>query len=263
MRNILKPYQGLVFSAVFVSFLSANAFSQEVPDVTEPVEPDVSEVQEEFSDFVGKSENFSQAVYINQLGNDNRTNIQQQDGDNTAHVSITGNNNGADGVEGQITQKNATNTASVIVVGDRNDFDISQDGLGGTNKTSLYQSGTDNDALIEQSSVLSSTNSAELWQVGNGNQLTVNQVNAVAAYNNEVRLFQDGTDNSATLTQNGGNNTINATQVGDTVSATFTQNGFDNTLISRQDGTNLNYGITQDGGATISIIQTNTFTSPQ
>lgn len=238
--------------AIFFGGISLS-FAQE-----EPVVQEDTSVLDRLNEFEVISEDFSSAIFIEQVGNDNETSIRQIGSDNTAAVAINGNLNGANSNE--ILQENAVNDAAIIIDGDNNNFNVKQGGTLGVNVLKLGQVGDFNIATIEQSAVQLTSNEANLTQIGTRNNVTIEQYASVAGFGNEINLFQAGVDNDATFYQDGGNNLINSSQLGTNVDATFEQFGVDNSLSTLQAGNNLNLGITQYGGTSMTVIQTNFFT---
>jgi hypothetical protein len=250
----------------FITFLSVIAilagsmslsFAQVEPD-PQPIAQEEPTVFDRLNEFEVISEDFSNAIFIEQVGNDNETTINQIGSDNTAAVAINGNLNGSNSNE--ILQENAFNDAAIIIDGDNNNFNVKQGGPLGVNVLKLGQVGDFNIATAEQSAVQLASNEANLTQIGTRNNITFEQYATVAGLGNEINLFQTGVDNDATFYQEGGNNQINSAQLGTNVDATFEQFGVDNSLSTLQAGNNLNLGITQYGGTSMTVIQTNFFT---
>lgn len=243
----------MTFFTIFAVLLCgySAAISQEAAQPEQTVDDRLNEFGIQALDYSG-------AIFINQVGNDNQTSIRQIGTDNTAAVAINGNQNGNNSSE--LFQENALNSSVVIVDGDNNNFNVNQTGNAGTNTMRLGQVGDFNIATIEQSALPFATNTANLTQVGTRNNVTMEQYATVSGLGNQVNLFQAGIDNDAILYQDGGNNNINAAQLGNNVDATLTQFGVDNNLSTLQAGDNLNLGITQYGNTSMTIIQTNFFT---
>lgn len=250
----------LTFLSVFAFLLSGMSLStaQELPSQETPEVQEEPSILDRLNEFEVISEDFTNAIFINQVGNDNQTSIRQIGADNTAAVAINGNQNGA--VSNEILQQDAFNDAGIIIDGDNNNFNVKQGGTLGTNFLRLGQVGDFNLATVEQSAVQFASNNTNLSQVGTRNNATIEQFATVAGFGNQVTLFQAGVDNDATFSQTGGDNNIDSAQLGNNVDATFEQFGVDNNISSLQAGNNLNLGVTQYGGASATIIQTNFFT---
>jgi len=157
------------------------------------------------------------------------------------YISQIGDSNVADVLQ---TVPNAY--AKVVQDGDDNDADVGQGGSG-TAYVDAAQTGTANFARIQQSG--DGQNVAYVSQEGNGNWLWSKQIALGAVYNgakltqignnNDMALYQEGSDNLAVLTQDGNSNGMTATQLGDGSRLAWTQDG--NNLSDLQ--------ITQSGGA--------------
>ena len=170
-------------------------------------------------------------VFITQVGNSNQANVKQTSPNAYARLSQNG---------------------------DRNDADVAQRD-GGTHYLRAAQTGDDNFARVQQSG--SGQNVAYVTQSGNGNWLWSNQ-DALGAIRNGAQLTQTGDNNDMKLYQGGSDNLAALTQDGDNNGMTATQLGVGNRLSWTQTGNNLtDLQITQSGGSTqtgqLLITQTN------
>jgi hypothetical protein len=161
--------------------------------------------------------------------------------DRGVFITQIGDSNDADVVQ---TAPNAY--ARIDQDGDENDADVAQSGAG-TAYVDATQSGKGNFARLEQSG--SGQNVLYAMQDGNNNWMWSNQVAEGAIFNgarltqtgnnNDMALYQDGSDNLAQLTQDGNNNGMTAVQIGD-----------GNRLVWTQDGNNLSdLQVMQTGGS--------------
>ncbi|MGN6155366.1 MAG: hypothetical protein ACTHN4_06495 [Sphingomicrobium sp.] len=160
--------------------------------------------------------------------------------DRGVFITQIGDSNDADAVQ---TAPNAY--ARVDQDGDDNDADLAQSGTG-TGYIQAMQSGTGNFARLEQGG--SGQNVVYAMQDGNNNWMWSSQTADGALFNgarltqtgnnNDMLLYQDGSDNLALLTQDGNSNGMTAVQIGE-----------GNRLQWTQDGNNLSdLQVTQTGG---------------
>lgn len=166
-------------------------------------------------------------VFVTQIGNTNRADVDQPDGQSFAQVVQDGADNAVD-----LAQRNSGNHyASIAQSGDANAILAAQEGAGETILL-LGQEGNENSATISQTDNGLANSAAAILQSGNQNSIV---------------LIQDGDDNQARLTQNGDGNAMTATQL-----------DVGNRLEWVQNGSGLSdLQITQTGGANLQITQSN------
>lgn len=161
--------------------------------------------------------------------------------DRGVFISQVGDSNSATAVQ---TAPNAY--ARIDQDGDASEVDLTQSGTG-TAYAEAKQSGNGNFARVQQSG--SGQNVVYAMQDGNNNWMWSNQIALGAVFNgarmsqtgnnNDMELYQEGSDNLALLTQDGNSNGMTAVQIGE-----------GNRLQWTQDGNNLSdLQITQTGGA--------------
>ena len=148
--------------------------------------------------------------------------------------------------EASVVQTAPNAYAAIYQDGSSNDADVAQSGSG-TGYVMAAQSGNGNFARIQQSG--DGQNVVYASQAGNGNWMWSDQDALGAIYNgakltqtgnqNDMLLYQQGSDNLALLTQDGNNNAMTAVQLGDGNRLQWTQQG--NNLSDLE--------ITQTGGA--------------
>lgn len=165
----------------------------------------------------------------------------------TAFISQIGDDNRAG-----ITQTAPTAYASIRQHGDRNVADVTQSGsglaytelrqIGAANRGTIIQDGTGQNVLFAA-------------QAGERNAMVARQTANEVSQNGAI-MGQAGSDNSMSLTQDGGDNRAVLGQVGDGNKMTATQEGEGNRLVWTQVGNNLSdLGIKQNGtGATAMVI---------
>jgi len=159
------------------------------------------------------------AVYISQIGDSQVATVRQMAPNAYARIHQEGTSNEADVTQG------GTGTAYLETAQDGiGNFARVQQGGSGQNVAYLTQSGSANWAWANQNAVGAIHNGTRMVQTGD---------------NNDMALFQNGSDNRALLTQEGDGNGMTAVQIGD-----------GNRLIWTQQGSNLtDLEITQTGGA--------------
>jgi hypothetical protein len=158
-------------------------------------------------------------AFITQVGDSNVASIIQTAPSAYAQIDQDGEDN-----ESDVTQRGSgSGYIQAKQAGQGNFARLQQDGAG-QNVVYLTQTGTSNWAWVKQNADGGMHNGALLTQTGD---------------NNDLALFQDGTDNRALLSQEGDGNGMTAVQ-----------NGEGNRLVWTQQGTNLtDLQITQTGGA--------------
>ncbi|MGL5137878.1 MAG: hypothetical protein ACRC7G_08915 [Beijerinckiaceae bacterium] len=182
----------------------------------------------------------SNAVFIDQIGDESRVTINQEGSRNRVGESATGRAvlGGARGSAG-ITQRGSDNTVSrfVTVEGTRNVKNVTQQGdrnayvygrtVGSENNVSLNQNG--------------SANRATTWINGDRNALAMNQ---------------EGRDNVATLSAAGSDNRLSSWAKGERNTATVNAAGSRNNLSVSQNGYGHSVNVNHTGsGASMSISQ--------
>ena len=165
-------------------------------------------------------------VFISQVGQENRTSVEQHTEAGYASVAQQGENNNAEVVQHGVALTYA---------------DVSQGGI--ANYASVAQSGL-------------APNVVHVGQEGNDNRLISTQSNAGAIYN-AARMSQTGDGNVMSLTQSGDDNQADLAQVGNDNSMFAEQTGAGNRLEWTQQGDNLSAPtIIQTGGSSIEVTQT-------
>jgi Curlin associated repeat len=170
-------------------------------------------------------------VFISQIGDSNQASVKQSAPNAYARIDQNGNSN---------------------------DADVAQQGTGAA-YLKAAQTGDGNFARVQQSG--SGQNVAYVTQSGNGNWLWSSQ-DALGAIRNGAQLTQNGDNNDMLLYQGGSDNLAKLTQDGDGNGMTAVQLGDGNRLAWTQSGNNLSdLKITQYGGSTqtgqLLITQTN------
>jgi hypothetical protein len=173
--------------------------------------------------------------------------------DRGVFITQVGDSNEANAIQ---TAPNAF--ASIHQDGNSNDAEVAQTGSG-SHYVAASQSGDENFARIEQSG--SGENVLYATQNGNGNWMRSNQV-ALGAIHNGAIMAQTGNDNDMSLYQEGSDNLAILAQEGDENGMTAVQLGEGNRLAWTQQGDNLSdLQITQTGGSEtggqLMITQTN------
>jgi hypothetical protein len=171
-------------------------------------------------------------AFITQIGDANIATVRQTAPNAYAKVDQDGSAN-----EGDITQSGSGSGYVQLGQTGTSNFARMQQGGTGQNVAYLSQSGTSNWAWVDQNAAGAIHNGARLSQSGD---------------NNDMLLYQDGSDNRAQLSQEGDDNGMTAVQLGE-----------GNRLIWSQQGTGLtDLQVTQTGGATktgqLMITQTGT-----
>lgn len=170
----------------------------------------------------------NRGVFVTQIGETNRAEVDQQSGSSYARVVQDGAENRVKLAQGA----GGTHYASIGQDGESNVLDAAQDGSGQT-VLLLAQQGNLNEALVRQTDNGAVYSAAAVRQDGEGNRLM---------------LVQNGSDNQARLTQEGDNNEMTATQLGD-----------GNRLEWSQLGSGLpNLQVVQQGSGTLQVTQSNT-----
>jgi trimeric autotransporter adhesin len=170
-------------------------------------------------------------------GDRRRVALYNQSGDNN-RVVITQKNHPVAG-DSSLRHQYAKSTQ----IGEGNKAHITQYTAG---SIVLFQSGTDNNARIQQ------TRNSGIGETA-FNRATVSMLGS----DNYVNLYQTGAagGNTAVIMQDGSNNNAKVTQYGSRGRVNIEQNGNGNSIDLRQGGISLNYSVVQNGGAAAVVVQ--------
>lgn len=199
-------------------------------------------------------------AYIEQTGRDNIHSIEQRSaffGDASIAVQGIGN-------RGEIVQEGPGQFATAASQGDQNRFEIAQESDHGANLALVRQFGTNNESSISQnntapagsgvSAALHAT--AQAAALVGGNLATGQLLAMVAGPVNVGAQLQAGSNNVASLDQNGQGNVAIQAQLGNGNRMTAVQNGDNNVLVHTQIGNGIVAPtIIQSGQQAVSVTQ--------
>lgn len=176
-------------------------------------------------------EQTSAEAYVEQLGNNNISDLKQA-GANNAHVSFEGNQNILGSYNslgsGVAFQKNGTGSFStgfnlllLDVFGNKNTFGLDQEG--GTESDVIVDGNLNSVNLFQRDNNTSNVTTIDIDIVGDSNTIDVNQ-GSLTETNNETDIDIMGDFNTYMVTQSTSNNIVDIDAVGNGNSSTVIQN---------------------------------------